>query len=684
MKKSIFICLIALILTLFAACNKQPEPAEPAGSAPPEHTFEPTAVPSSPSSAAPVPTAAPTPEPPLPDWLSCLDDVNVDGLLYGENGLLFALCSKNEFEQADEGANGGTDFGGEGDAAEYNETHGFELRRVNIRTNSVEAVYEGFGYPNLQLICKSGEILMQLDDELLVFSSEPELIRSEPMPDPEQNLLQLDRANERFISECFIDNGSRDRGIVALEPNGSKSVLLPATDLMLDSVDKDSGMLLLCSTDFNNEESAFALYDPAASDVVLSGSCHFGDRVFTLAGECCLLGGYDYVSTLDSSDPLTVFELSSGERTAYTFSGELLRAFGSVKTPYAIISGQYTEEEYSGGHDASFFFDTRSGAVFEMWKLLDEGFSVVCAEYAEDIARWVIACSRYDEQGHRESKTLLIDPESLEYSEKLPLFEGGEPAQELPEYLLDARAIADGIEKKCGVRILFGNELNEWKVETGVIRKDFTDDEAAYLEGTLISFNAALSLYPEGFFESFKSLGLGGMRFIMLPDLAPLDDISDISGDAEKSTVYYTVNLQVNEWTASTIGKTAHHEIWHCVELLLRSRTLSGFYDEDWAKLNPPDFVYALDEWNSPDGYEKLGRYLYDGGDDPYFIRIYSTRNEREDRATLIEALLGEPMQVNMDSLYSHPHLKAKYDHLAERIEEFFGYVYWEKIIKED
>ena len=683
MKKSIFICLIALVLTLFAACNKQPEPADPAGTAPPEHTFEPTADPSDSSSAAPAPTAAPTTEPSLYEVLSCLSDVDVDGLLYEGDGLLIALCSEKEHEQANAYADGETGFDGEGDAEEYGETHGFELRRVNIRTNSIEAAYRGLGYPKLQLICKSGEILMQLEDELLVFSSGLELIRSEPMLGLEQNLLQLDRANERFISEGFIDEGSRDRGIVAFEPNGSKDVLLPATDLTLASVDKDSGMLLLCSTNFNDEESAFALYDPEASEVVLSGLCPFGDRVFALAGDSCLLGGYDLVSTLDSSDPLTVFELSSGERTAYAFSGEMLRAFGSIKTPYAIIAGQYTEEEYSGRHDASFVFDTRSGAVFDMEKVLGEGFSVVCAEYAEDMARWVIACSSYDEQGHRESKTLLIDPQGLEYSKKLPLFEGGEPAPELPEYLLAARAIADGIEKKCGVRLMFGNELNEWKVETGMLRKDFTEDEAPYLEDTLTSFNAALSLYPEDFFERFKSLGLGGMRFILLPDLAPLDEISDISGDAERSTVYYTVNLQVNEWTASSIGKTAHHEIWHCVELLLESRTGSGFYDEDWAKLNPQGFVYALDEWNGPDGYEKFARYLRDG-EDPYFIRIYSTRNEREDRATLIEALLGEPMQANMDSLYSRPHLKAKYDQMAERAEEFFGYVYWEKIIMED
>ena len=679
MKKSIFICLIALALTLYAACSRQPEPSDPAGTAPPEHTSAPTVPSSAPSSAAPVPTAASTTEAPLPDGLSCLDDVNVDGLLYGGDGLLIALCSAKEYEQANEGAGGEAGFGGEGDGEEYGETHGFELRRVNIRANSVEAAYEGLGYPNLQLIRKSGEVLMQLDDELLVFSSGLELIRSEPIAGLEQNRLQVDRANERFIS----DNGGKDGGIVALEPNGSRSVLLPATDLTLASVDKDSGMLLLCSTNINDEESAFALYDPAASEVVLSGSCPFGDRVFTLAGDSCLLGGYDLVSTLDSSDPLTLFELSSGERTAYAFSGEMLRAFGSIKTPYAIITSQYTEEEYSGRHDTSCVFDTRNGSVFGMEELLGEGFSVVCAEYAEDMALWVIACTSYDEQGHRESKALLFNPESLEYSGKLPLFEGGEPAPELPEHLVAARAIADGIEKKCGIRILFGNELNEWKVETGLTRKDFTEDEAAYLEDTLTSLNAALSLYPEDFFERFKSLGLGGMRFIMLPDLAPLDEISDISGDAERSTVYYTVNLQVNEWTASTIGKTAHHEIWHCVELLLESRTGSGFYDEDWAKLNPPDFVYALEEWNGPGGYEKFARYLRDG-EDPYFIRIYSTRNEREDRATLIEALLGEPMQANMDSLYSHPHLKAKYDTMAERAEEFFGYVYWEKIIMED
>jgi hypothetical protein len=82
-----------------------------------------------------------------------------------------------------------------------------------------------------------------------------------------------------------------------------------------------------------------------------------------------------------------------------------------------------------------------------------------------------------------------------------------------------------------------------------------------------------------------------------------------------------------------TIEQVVHHEVFH----LLDHAVLGDKYtddDREWNALNPPGFAYrdpaANDTDKPPAG----------------FVNSYATTNEREDRATVFEYLIGQPKRL--------------------------------------
>jgi arylsulfatase len=92
------------------------------------------------------------------------------------------------------------------------------------------------------------------------------------------------------------------------------------------------------------------------------------------------------------------------------------------------------------------------------------------------------------------------------------------------------------------------------------------------------------------------------------------------------------------------------------------------------------EYFYDLDTYE--DQCSEWTWALLDGGDDPYFIRSYSTVNDMEDRATLIEALYsgvyGDDPASSLEAIRACPHLADKLDMMADRVRSVFGSVYWE------
>ena len=142
--------------------------------------------------------------------------------------------------------------------------------------------------------------------------------------------------------------------------------------------------------------------------------------------------------------------------------------------------------------------------------------------------------------------------------------------------------------------------------------------------------------------------------------------------------------LDVNWITRTTID----HEMWHAVENIIEILEPSAFEPENWDPLNPADFSYIEDFENYlVDRYVQNCRESYTNNDKTgiYFTKLYGTVNAREDRATLVETIMGNDLPYNseyktaIDDLNSYPNIKAKIDYMAQVLKEVLGSCYWDR-----
>ena len=284
-------------------------------------------------------------------------------------------------------------------------------------------------------------------------------------------------------------------------------------------------------------------------------------------------------------------------------------------------------------------------------------------------------------------RLVMTDPAQVSFDgsvEKCDPYNYQEKNNKCGDKYSDLRARADKLEEKYGVKILIGDEVLDLEDTNDPYRFPSTEgDEAdgnSYrdTENGLASLESHLAEYPEGFFEQFRINGKAGLCIGLVESL--VDKYSDTAFEAGGVTYGYGL------WTviairADAVGYALDHEMFHAVEFIVSEKV--GEIDEDeWAALNPEGFVYST----SFDGYAESdtgSEYVYPADSDPYFYREYGKVTPLEDRATLIEGLINntESMTYIRDIKEKCPHLKAKYDFLADWTKQLFGYVYWEKML---
>ncbi|MBR6044550.1 MAG: hypothetical protein IKP47_02825 [Ruminococcus sp.] len=290
-------------------------------------------------------------------------------------------------------------------------------------------------------------------------------------------------------------------------------------------------------------------------------------------------------------------------------------------------------------------------------------------------------------KGDTRVKLVMIDPAQVNFDgevEKCEPYEYNEKDNKCGEQFSDLRAKADKLEEKYGVRILIGDEVLDLEDTNDPYAFPSAEGEEAgnnsyrNTERGLTDLEKLLEKYPEGFFEQFKINGKAGLCIGLVESL--VDKYSDTSFEAAGVTYGYGL------WTviairADAVGYALNHEMFHAVEFTVGQKV--GAIDEDeWNALNPEGFGYSTDF----DGYAEgdTGRdHVYGDDDDPYFYREYGKVTPLEDRATLIEGLFdnAESETYIKDIKEKYPHLKAKYDYLADWTKQLFGYVYWEKML---
>jgi len=226
----------------------------------------------------------------------------------------------------------------------------------------------------------------------------------------------------------------------------------------------------------------------------------------------------------------------------------------------------------------------------------------------------------------------------------------------------NARGLANFMEGHYGVTFLIESECD--RIEIPGVQLSGTPYGGSPLqrlagfynyEQDVRTIDDAFSVYPPGYFQKFETKETPlGLRILLSNQIVFQDDERNalIAGTVIVQDRYYNLILRAGlfDWV------TVHHELWHTMEMVILAQNPDAFLG--WITLNPPGFQYS-ESYTTMDGWEK----------DKWFVREYSTTNEREDRATVIEAVF----KYDDEWWTAHPGVKAKLDWMLEEMEPIFG-----------
>lgn len=239
---------------------------------------------------------------------------------------------------------------------------------------------------------------------------------------------------------------------------------------------------------------------------------------------------------------------------------------------------------------------------------------------------------------------------------------------------------ASEIGDKYGVTIKFGDNI---KTEIS----DYTFevyDKRGYIEKALDLIDGTLECYPDGFFDDLeKDLRRDTIIYLTgkhIPKDATVS-ISDSTGltSDEDGLFMLFLNIEDGILTRDTIV----HEITHIIDHKL---WYDGALDDDeWCTYNPEGFEYYYEYVNDEgEDYAVVDdsdyTSYYDNAwdedyQDTYFIDSYSKTWPTEDRARLMEYLIGDMTYYN--DVFHSVHLQNKLDYYFKIIRDDLGRDDW-------
>ena len=564
----------------------------------------------------------------------------------------------------------------------YNPVQGIinSMEIINIYTDEVEAKAVKAHTMELVPQCFSdGAILMAEPDsgKFYVYDQKLTMIRSFSAPNLD-GFFTYDRSGYYFvqdsilycmelatgaISEVTLDRQLRFESLLSIHPDKERLVArVYVSDhsnvCAIAVIDADTGTVRLLRDDLTHvwlTDEMF--YGVEMNSAALSYDVYYGD----LAS-----GEVQYIST------------------------EQLYA-GSVS--YAVMPGSHYlmwKLAPDDGERATKIYDLSNGAtVADMnnYDFLTAAFSTIYLEQEQLILGYYSQKEEVDEtQDVLPKETfhlVLIDPSKL-------AFEAGATAETaqwqervdetavenaeviLPDALAEVRAQADKLEKKYGIEILMGQQT-----AAACGHSQYTvavNEDPDQIRGALEVLDAVLAMYPNGFLEQFRNgAGEGGISFCLTGSIkggmAPV-------GFAQPCRDRYELVLDIT--ALEDLDRTAHHELWHAIEMYLSTDT---FQTDAWNAANPEGFSYYGSYDN---GYLRLTQWTFTGGSgtDSFFTEPYARINGREDRACIMEGV----MTGLGDTISTIPALQAKLRIMAQAIRDGFdstGWtdVYWEQYL---
>ena len=500
-------------------------------------------------------------------------------------------------------------------------------------------------------------------------------------------------------NECLYSPQNRSKNIVRYERDGSSSTLFDAQGLSyINTIDPET--MTFCANEYSEgseDNMATGLYSLEDGTRLAK---FYGTSNFSFLTETkCLSIVNDYSKEIPECN-VEVYDRETGKyEKTYSISGSKSLSYtfdSSDESDYVFLSA--FENDMNGKLAELLFFDAKTGRYASLGNIDTDIMNLPCC-YCKNLRRWIVALNIKDGYSYR-TQLMMVDPALLTYDNT---FTGTttEHAEFVPyqcgEALKDVRKKADEIESKYAVKLLIGDEVKN--AEAGSTYTFISTESAEYgvnAENEMEHLKALeyqLSRLPDDFLNHFRtSAGTFGLRISIVDGLESTSYTTfSAGGVAYQTGPWY--DIAIDNDLISYAGTSFYHELWHSTEQLIESNF--GFNEDEWCSLNPEGFEYHNDfdryMTGINDKYTTLASIEYDPSAydrDPYFISEYSLVTPMEDRATLIEFLMGwrfddnREYQFGTEGISKYPHLKAKLDLLAEMSKKEFGYVYWDEAIK--
>ena len=548
------------------------------------------------------------------------------------------------------------------------------------------------GYNEMLLgVRENGEILTfnWFERQLGVYNSDLSFDHAVTMPE------------EWFGTDLYFDRGNdclyySMRNMLYEMPLDVSSETLFASfdeDTFVSEFDPESG-LAVCLKPFEEGKAYrdLALYDTADNSIVLTAESG-ADQIFLHDGKMAMSTArplpdtdgqsisYHYIASFYDTAPMSAKALDLGSGADMSWDDNCIPYvagidYGSDGSGEVILVDLAAEKKAVLPIDGGDIFNVKQCCFAETGRCL---IAATIYENGEPTPNGMGIIRLYD-----------ADPSGLEFTvvkENVPDSEEASSRQR-DENRQVLQNLADSIKEDFNVTVLIGDECLDAEQ---FVTHEFTSTDAGDMDESVTVYRMLknvrdnLSLYPEGFFDTFyDDEGEGGLTILLVKDPRDIGN-PDFSLGGYMYQVYSTYYIVVDSMLSSTAEAIVPHEMWHAVEQRIWNYYTGAFDSYTWSEeYNPPDFdeyIYNLNtyEWDS----DKWERYILQrDGEDPYFYRSYSLMNDREDRATLVETLfnqtLGDTPAESAEALRQYPHLRAKLDYMAEWVKEVFGTVYWE------
>ncbi len=222
------------------------------------------------------------------------------------------------------------------------------------------------------------------------------------------------------------------------------------------------------------------------------------------------------------------------------------------------------------------------------------------------------------------------------------------------------------IEKTYGIKILYGNEIGDYKPNriTPVKLTDSGD-----IENYLNRLNTELAKYPKNFFNDFNKKGMPLTIYL----------IKSANGAFSGFTDYQFMNdIKLTLATDFNFEYTLHHEIMHYIDCYLNIVMYPATPYEEYEKLNPTGFKY---------GNATLSQ-IYNMGTNTkgaYFISQYGSTNVAEDRAEVFKYMMARAYKPT-GCFDENEIIRKKAELISKQIKTYFpsvtGSAHWDRFIK--